>query len=270
MEQTLLSFPEFSLKILGESKKTKKKDPLRICQTNSGDDIDNENGGVFFYILLAIILLAALTYAVSQNNRGNTKLLTDEQARVAATEIIEYGNTVAAAVQKLRLRGCSDLEISFENNVTSTSNYNNSTSPIDNSCHVFDIVGGNVNYTKPNPSFFNARYSGSSFYQELIFVGGYRVIGVGTNDTDLIILIPFLNKQTCDAINNQLNLNEATTFDTFGGTGGGGVFTGQNNDFDPNSNPDIGDTATEFQNKISFCNRNASDYYSYITVLIAR
>lgn len=185
-----------------------------VIQTTRNDKDVHQNGGVFFYILLAIILLAGLTYVVSQNNRGNTDFITDEQARVAATEIIEYGNTVANAVQKLRLRGCKDTEISFENNVAS--GYTNPNSPSDKSCHVFDITGGNINYLPIQPSWLYGSTS-FDFYGETVFAVSC-VENIGTHPIsdscntpsvallygDLIFTIPWIKEKICKNINTTL------------------------------------------------------------------
>ena len=114
----------------------------RDCFANARNDRKTEQGNVFFYILIAVALFAALSYAVSRNNTGSTDIFTDEQAKLAAQEIIEYGNTVANAVQKLRLRGCSDTEISFENDIID--GYENGTNT---SCQVFHVDGGDINWT---------------------------------------------------------------------------------------------------------------------------
>ena len=97
----------------------------------------SERGNALLYILIAVALIAALSYVVSRGQRGNTSTLTDQQARLAAQEIIDYGNDLANAVQKLRLRGCTDTQVSFENNIVTE--YTNPNAPADKSCHVFDV-----------------------------------------------------------------------------------------------------------------------------------
>ncbi|MEM9470041.1 MAG: hypothetical protein AAF988_07740 [Pseudomonadota bacterium] len=118
----------------------------------------SQSGAVFYYILLAVVLIAGLTYAVSSGNRGNTSFISDEQAKVAAQEIIDYGNTVANAVQKLLLRGCDVTELSFGNNVYMTvdgtlfqPDGHNPNAPADGSCDVYKLTGGNISPWKiPN------------------------------------------------------------------------------------------------------------------------
>ncbi len=66
---------------------------------------DTQNGAVFYYILLAVALIAALTYFVARDNRASVGLLSEDQARITANEIIEYGNTLASTVEKTKITG---------------------------------------------------------------------------------------------------------------------------------------------------------------------
>jgi hypothetical protein len=168
-----------------------------------------ERGAVFIYILMAIVLLAALTYAVSHGNRGGTSTLTDQQAKLAAQEIIDYGNTVATAVQKLRLRGCSDTEISFENDASSIADYTNPNAPTDKSCHVFDINGGNVTRQIFNEAFFEPLLS-NPVTPYFFFASGSAFKGFGEDCTaeDCLDLITYIlvQENICSAINKMADV----------------------------------------------------------------
>ena len=176
--------------------------------TDARNDKKAEQGNVFFYILLAVALFAALSYAVSRNNTGSTDIFTDEQAKLAAQEIIEYGNTVANAVQKLRLRGCSDTEISFENDVVG--GYINANSPIDNSCHVFHVDGGGINWAQPPR---NASIHANTNYN---FTGYFCIFSVGKNPScigsdcidneELSMFLPNVTFEVCLKINEYIGI----------------------------------------------------------------
>lgn len=179
---------------------------------------NNQEGSIFFYILIAVALFAALSYAVSRNNDGSTNVFTEEQAKIAAQEIIEYGNTVATAVQKLRLRGCSDTEISFENDIVS--GYTNASSPSDKSCHVFDVNGGNINWQAIPEERLESDHSAYNAYGQIYFGDKVQIESIGdtcsTSDcTDLIFQGPHLKKEICEMINFTLgygslaSINEA-------------------------------------------------------------
>lgn len=214
---------------------------------------NSESGNIFIYILLAITLFAALSYAVSQGGRGNTSTMSDQQAILTAQEIIEYGNTVANAVQKLKLRGCTDTEISFANDVIA--NYSNSNSPADNSCHVFENDGANIN--------FNSAWS---------FNKQYHVEDIGATCSnascaDLAALIQ-TTESSCIEINNKLSIDNPSSappidsdhdFDFFDGNFLNGNVVGDEASSAPISGRNAG----------CYFMSNTGNYY-YYQILIAR
>lgn len=221
---------------------------------------NRQSGSVFVYILLAIALLAALSYAVSRGSRGGTSTLTDQQAKLAAQEIIDYGNSVAAAVQKLRLRGCSDTEVSFENNV-STVNYTNPSAPSDKSCHIFDMNGGQLNNYVDKKWFIGTIPEWRFNNQSHIFrVGSDCATG---SCADLAILIQSLDKSTCIEVNKILNIISSSIpfdsdldFDPFRGIYKAGSVIGD----EPTSDP--------IKGKSSACISTGTNFF--YQVLIAR
>ncbi|NQZ13470.1 MAG: hypothetical protein HRT94_01430 [Alphaproteobacteria bacterium] len=214
---------------------------------------NTQNGSVFFYILLAIGLIAALSYVVAQNNRPSTSMLTGEQARIATNEIIEYGNTFATAVQKLKLRGCSDTEISFENNIET--GYTNGTNT---TCQVFHIDGGNINYTVPSSNWGNA--------SEWRFTGRHPVNFVNSFDADLIVILSDISKNICLELNQRVSVNNVGD-DAPEDTGiPANKFVGAYANSTPLSNE-----ASQLQAKPEACYKDSDDnIYVYYKVLITR
>lgn len=101
-----------------------------------------ERGAAAFYIILGIVLLAGLSFAVSQGFRFSDASLSNDQTRLAAQEIIDYSTTMASAVQRLRLRGCTDTQINFESTVVGAPN--NPNAPSDDHCDVFSAAGARI------------------------------------------------------------------------------------------------------------------------------
>lgn len=234
-----------------------------------------QQGSVFVYILLAIALLGGLTYAVSRGNRTNTNALTAEQAKLAAQEIIEYGNVVAAAVQKLRLRGCADTEISFENSFSSD-NYTNPNAPTDESCHVFSPIGAQINF-KSTPVAIQEGIYGNYKFMTQTNGGGASARQHGTpTKSDLYLYIRGRydnNWQTqirflkiCDEINKileikkySLNENELPT-----GYRPTALFIGEYDDSAPTIN------YPELAGLNSYCSNENIGYFNFSQLLIAR
>jgi len=128
---------------------------------------NTQNGNAIAMILVAVALFAALGYAFSNTSRTSNRFLSDEEAKAYANQIISYGNEVRQAVKRLTLRGCSDTEISFENNVVS--GYTNPNAPTDKSCHVFDIAGGGINYNNPPKKLLDSGKKDALGFGEIFF-----------------------------------------------------------------------------------------------------
>ncbi|MFA5592903.1 MAG: hypothetical protein WC989_06290 [Micavibrio sp.] len=78
-----------------------------------------QGGGVLVWILIAVALFAALSYAMMRDSGSGmaARTMSAAQARLAATEIVAYGSEMRRAVQKLRIRGCGETELDFGNTV---------------------------------------------------------------------------------------------------------------------------------------------------------
>ena len=76
--------------------------------------VSDQRGNIFFYILLAVVLIAALSLAIASSMRGNSGI-SNERINLVASEVIESGSRLAETVARLRLRGIASTAISFEN-----------------------------------------------------------------------------------------------------------------------------------------------------------
>ncbi len=174
---------------------------------------NKESGSAIIWILIAVSLFAALSYAISSSSQTSTSMITDEQAKAYANQIIAYGSAVKSAVKRLQLRGCKDTEISFENNVVA--GYANPNAPSNKSCHVFDVAGGGVSWNQPNSSWINRNFSSSNLYNKWITSGRPIVPGIGKNTcgggtgncSELSIFLPYVTKEICIKINETLGVN---------------------------------------------------------------
>ncbi len=153
----------------------------------------NQSGNVLFYILIAVALLAALSYTVAQSGRGSVSSINRERAYIYATEIIEYGNILSQAVSQIKLRGYNDNQISFENN--KISGYSNSNCT-DDECKIFHINGGSLTWLDPPKS----SNDGTDW---LITVN--EINNIGTSNADLILLLQNIDQEICKQINNKLH-----------------------------------------------------------------
>ncbi len=106
----------------------------------------NNHGNVLFIVLIAVALLAALSYAVTSSNSGGN--IDRERSEIQAAEIIQFTNIIARTVDRIHMiNRCDYTEISFEN--PTVSGYVNPNAPADKSCHIFDPNGGELTWKKP-------------------------------------------------------------------------------------------------------------------------
>ena len=164
---------------------------------------NTQSGNVLFYILIAVALLASLMFAVSQSGRGSAKQISEERARLIASEMIEYSNIIGAAISQLRLRGCDEDQINFDNNLVT--GYTNTNAPTDGFCDVFSVSGAGINISTPpeeaqpsSPHLTDYRFVGSNIVPDI------------QNFAGELILITNVLEAVCTQINELLNISPST------------------------------------------------------------
>ncbi len=226
-------------------------------------------------------MFAALTYAVMQSSRTSTSMLSGEQARLAAQEIISYGDAIQKAVQTLRLRGCTMQEISFydaNQNQRQTGgshlDHYNSLSPADGSCSVFDMNGGKVIAKRLASGFIDPSLvtDPTHLHPSSFQITWIRVQGAGSevwdpSGTDVVLWLGRLQPEVCMAVNKILgveNRNGLPPVDTYDS----GVNTFQGVPYGNGGNPLANEPETI--GKRSFCvgADTSGETYTYYTLLM--
>lgn len=158
-----------------------------------------ERGNLFFYIFIAVALFAALSMAISQSGRGSVESLTREQARLRATDIIDYSDAIAKAVGTLRLRGTTLANLRFSESDLSIADYGDPTTgdPIN---MVFKPEGGGIIYRAPDKDLV------VSSGQQLMFLNKNEVDGFGdtcgaATCSDLLMVVGDIKPDVCLVIN---------------------------------------------------------------------
>lgn len=236
-----------------------------------------ENGSVLLWILVAVVLLAGLTAAMNQGSRTSTSQLSDQQARVVATEISSYLNTVRSAVQRMQMQGISESDFDFSTDIYKLHSGSPITTPnescTNDRCKLYHPAGGGITptilakeaqitQTSPVPAMWQSGH------------GGFRVLnieGVGTEQPDVVMLIAFISEPVCKAINDLVGVQNPNgkppVFETnniiateYTGTMGGLPSTGTPVDH------------SALRGKMTFCNAEGdSDQSNFLhAVVIAR
>ncbi len=172
-----------------------------------------QRGNILFLILLAVVLFAALSYAVTQGTRGGGNNAAAEKMQSAASEWIQYATLLQNTINRLMLTNdCKDTDISFENNTVTT--YVNASAPA--RCKLFDPAGGGLPFKTIPSDWLNTSYAGSYDYGYFGVYDQTSITNLGTNPIssgsvgagiDLVMLIPYLNDNFCLAINKMAGVN---------------------------------------------------------------
>lgn len=160
-----------------------------------------------------VMLFGALSFALTQGFRGGSSSLTREQARIGASEILDYGQSVRDGVKALRISGIALRDVSFEMTTARLTDgtpiaYENNYCT-DDRCKVFKPSGGNIKeaqfyHLAVKPTWWQDSWDkpGSSFMEM------FDINGIGTPLSDLVLKVQRVKPDICKAINKLAGLNE--------------------------------------------------------------
>lgn len=158
-----------------------------------------ERGNVLWFILIALVLIGLLTAVVSRSGSTVDQSADVEQLRIQVGQMLRFVKGVEAAITNMKLQGIGENQISFQSAETGATFENlNCTN---NACRVFHVEGGGVSY-QPPPA--NANASG-----QWTFVGTNDVLGVGSTNADLVMMLTDVNQALCDQLNREFGVTYA-------------------------------------------------------------
>ncbi len=167
-----------------------------------------QRGSALIYILVAVALLAALSYAITQSSRGNLSHLTDEKARLLASEIIEYANVVTSATAQLRLRAGSDSLLCYDDDNWGANDYDHAgCSNTQN--RIFSLDGGGVTWANAPAEAMDTTATPDNLWH---FYADNEVENVGStcgaaSCADLLMVTDELNLDVCIKLNELLGVD---------------------------------------------------------------
>ncbi len=181
----------------------------------------HQTGNALFLILIAVALFAALSYAVTSSGRGGSGI-DKEQAKIAASRLQQNGAMVRQAVLRMQIIGnVPDNMLDFYTNKRQVKD--GSASPLDNTlcttsdCQVYNPAGGGIDYTPFEDMAFDdptwpANYLKPGHSQ--VFVT--KVVGLGTDAPEIVLLTMLVQPDICFEINNQAGLDDRPLYDVTG------------------------------------------------------
>lgn len=176
-------------------------------------------GNVLIILLILVVMVGALTLAFSSGMRGGTEKIGEDNARLMASDIIQYANTIDTAIKMIQIDGTADEDISFHGDFWGHTDYEHSTAQPDEN-RVFSPLGGGVNYVKAPKDSNN----GSDWVFSAINRVSFGGTQIGDSGYGLTMFLPEVNDTVCRQINKALIDDESipTETDCFGLT----AFTG--------------------------------------------
>ncbi len=165
---------------------------LRGRKKFTSHNASSQSGNILFYILMAIVLIGALTIAL-RDTGGMDSNIDKESASVTATQIIKYGGEVAQGVNTLIQNGVSEQDIRFAY-PSAHSSYGTITSTPQN--QVFSSQGANVPFRSPPAGAVTTTTNYG-------FNGGRSMPQVGSDKADLTMTLGYVTDSVCTSINRQ-------------------------------------------------------------------
>ncbi len=184
-----------------------------------------ESGNVFVFVVLGIVLFAALMFVVSRGMTESPSALSDKKIRLFVSDMLDYSQKLERAVERLQQHSVSENDLSFENPVAL--GYTNGACA-DASCRVFDPVGGGISYLKPDPGWLDLSADANRDWG-FANADAYQDIGTtcsADSCADLALILWPIKKEVCLALNQQLGIDNPGGQPPTDSTMGGGQFTG--------------------------------------------
>jgi hypothetical protein len=155
--------------------------------TNTIKTRQNEQGNALFLILIAVVLFAALSYAITQSNRssGNAGRETNT---ISGTTITQYTSGIRTGITRMLLRGTATSDLLFN----PPASYSATTTR-----EVFHPDGGGVGYQDPD---LNVIETGGLWY----YLINKPVTNIATTTGDVVAVLTNVKKGICEQLNQQI------------------------------------------------------------------
>ena len=157
----------------------------------------HESGNVMIMVLIAIVLIGALTMVIQQGSDNQNSDISDETLAIRASEVQRYASELERAVLYVMQNntGESDIRFAIPTDTANATGYGDLSADSDPTDQIFHPDGGAANYRKPSEDIL----AGASNWE---FYGGTQIPQVGSDRADLIAVLPDVTKQFCDKIND--------------------------------------------------------------------
>lgn len=222
-----------------------------------------QDGNIFVVIFLAIFLIGLLTAAINSFSTQQESI-SREDLKIQAAQIIRYGAELENGAQYVLRNGISENDIRFAHADAAVDYGTIATTP---TAQVFSQSGGRATYRTASTKILSSGTGNWEFY------GTTRVPRVGSDNPELIAVLPNVTQAFCTEVNKNLGLTNIPEDSTTGTSpdcieGGASFRFGPSAGF--NAVPNILDSGTFDKLPMqSACVKCGTDYH-YYHVLMSR
>ncbi len=176
--------------------------PGLSAKKRSGDR--DESGNILFWILIVVVLFAALNFTVGNMIRGGESGVTREMAGLHATDITQFSATVRRNVANMRLNGVGDNDLCFFADGYNHTDYDHDGCAAPQN-RVFSSGGGNVIMQRPGAEWYgDFNVSPATAGGEWVFSAYYMISGA--NNPDIVMATAPIRNAVCEALNQMIGL----------------------------------------------------------------
>ena len=161
-----------------------------------------EHGNVLFLVLIAVILFAALSYAVvgSTRNQGNNN---DGVTTIGTAELNQYPASLRLVTMTMRLDGVDVDQFEFN----PPSNFATLTSA---QVGIFHPQGGGASYQNASPSVMESGAQGQWFFNAEFEIENLGLsVGASSQGNELVAFLPGVKESVCAKVNDRVGLSTA-------------------------------------------------------------
>ena len=185
-----------------------------------------ERGNVLFLILIAVVLFAALSYAVTQSSRSGGGGTDGEANLVNSAQITQYPASVRTAIVRMIIGGVDVTQLNFDPPSDFAATCNGNPTP----CVFHPQGGGATAVTAP------AAVTADGSQAAWIFTSDFSIENISTTANDIVAMLPGVGAAICARLNTELGISNVPDGD------GDGVAVGPSTDPDETNNMDNNNT----------------------------
>ncbi|MFN3826971.1 MAG: hypothetical protein ACK4NR_05025 [Micavibrio sp.] len=174
----------------------------------ASDRISGEEGNVLFLILIAVVLFAALSYAVTRSTNASSGSVDNESNKIAAAQIIQYPAGLRASIIRMTIGGMNaeDLRFDIPSDFSGLSGFTD---------QVFHPYGGGATWTEAPADLMENEMPGRWYFNAEFEIENIGLNSVSENrGNEIIAFLPGIKGGICSIINNDLGLSGVPTIAT--------------------------------------------------------